>query len=229
MHHCPVQSGRTTVAAIVLSFPGPEINVDGELRSPAGRGSYLYRATPISAVPLVIEANPSVPVKSVVELLAYARQNPGKLKLKVGYAGKVPRQHIGIKMFKWMAKIEMKLVAFAVSAPALQALQAGEVDLMFDPLPSSIGLIRDGKLRALAVTTLGRSPVLPDVPSMSEHVPDYEAGSWFGLEAPRATAADAKVFRWLEGGVCTMYAAEFKESPAAIRENETLGYWRLGL
>ena len=137
----------------------------------------LYR------VPLVIEVNPSVPVKTAAELLAYARENPGKL--KVGYAGKGTPQHIGIELLKWMTKIDMKLVAFAGSVPALQALQAGEVDVMFDPLPSSIGLIRDGKLRALAVTTPERSPVLPDVPSMGEHVPGYEAGSWFGLGAPR--------------------------------------------
>jgi tripartite-type tricarboxylate transporter receptor subunit TctC len=142
----------------------------------------LYR------VPLVVEVNPSLPVKTAADLLRYARENPGKL--KVGYAGRGTPQHIGIELLKSMAKIDMKLVAFAGSAPALQALQAGEVDVMFDPLPSSIGLIRDGKLRALAVTTPGRSPVLPDVPSMGEHVPGYEAGSWFGLGAPRGTPAD---------------------------------------
>ena len=107
----------------------------------------LYR------VPLVIEVNPSLPVKTAAELLTFARENPGKL--KVGYAGKGTPQHIGIELLKSMAKIDMRLVVFAGSAPALQALQAGEVDVMFDPLPSSIGLIREGKLRPLAVTTPG--------------------------------------------------------------------------
>jgi tripartite-type tricarboxylate transporter receptor subunit TctC len=144
--------------------------------------SGLYR------VPLLIEVNPAVPVKTPSELLSHARENPGKL--RVGYAGKGTPQHVGIELLKWMAKIDMKLVAFAGSAPALQALQAGEVDVMFDPLPSSIGLVRDGKLRALAVTTPERAPVLPDVPSMSEFVPGYEASSWFGLGAPRQTPGD---------------------------------------
>jgi tripartite-type tricarboxylate transporter receptor subunit TctC len=142
----------------------------------------LYR------VPLVIEVNPSVPAKTAPDLLALARAQPGKL--KVGYAGKGTPQHIGIERLKWMAKIDLKLVEFAGSAPALQALQAGEVDVMFDPLPSSIGLLREGKLRALAVTTPGRVEVLPDLPSMSEFVPDYEAGSWFGVGAPRNTPND---------------------------------------
>lgn len=142
----------------------------------------LYR------VPLVIEVNLSVPVRSAPELLAFARENPGKL--RVGYAGKGTPQHIGIELLKWMAKVDLKLVEFAGSAPALQALQAGDVDVMFDPLPSSIGLIREGKLRALAVTTPRRMAALPDVPAMAEHVAGYEAGSWFGVGVPRGTPAE---------------------------------------
>ncbi len=142
----------------------------------------LYR------VPIVIEVNPAVPVSTPAELLSFAREKPGTL--KVGYAGKGTPQHIAIELLKWMANVDMKLVAFAGSAPALQALQAGEVDVMFDPLPSSIGLIRDGKLRALAMTTPERSAVLPQLPSMSEYLPGYEAGSWFALGAPRATPSD---------------------------------------
>lgn len=142
----------------------------------------LYR------VPLLIEVNLRVPVKTAPELLSFARENPGRL--RVGYAGKGTPQHIGIELLKWMAKVDMKLVAFAGSAPALQALQAGEVDVMFDPIPSSIGLVREGKLRALAVTTPHRSLTLPDVPSMSEYLPGYEAGSWFGIGAPLGTPAE---------------------------------------
>ncbi|TYO64998.1 tripartite tricarboxylate transporter substrate binding protein [Bradyrhizobium hipponense] len=194
----PGESGNTATREVVraaadgytLLIFGPVNTINttlfGDLDFDFGRDilpiAGLYR------VPLVVEVNPSVPVNSAAELLTYARQNPGKL--KVGYGGKGTPQHIGIELFKWMAKVDMKLTAFTGSVPALQALQAGKVDVMFDPLPSSIGLIRDNKLRPLAVTTLVRSPVLPDVPSMSEHVPGYEAGSWFGLGAPRETPAE---------------------------------------
>jgi tripartite-type tricarboxylate transporter receptor subunit TctC len=182
----------------------------------------LYR------VPLVVEVNPSLAVKTAAEFLRYARENPGKL--KVGYAGRGTPQHIGIELLKSMAKIDMKLVAFAGSAPALQALLAGEVDVMFDPLPSSIGLIRDGKLRALAVTTPGRSPVLPDVPSMGEHVPGYEAGSWFGLGAPRGTPADvvAKLAAVVAEGLAAAKIRQKIESlggtPLALSPQQLAGF-----
>lgn len=179
-------------------------------------------------VPLVVEVNPSLPIKTAAELLKYAGENPGKL--KVGYAGRGTPQHIGIELLKSMAKIDMKLVAFAGSAPALQALQTGEVDVMFDPLPSSIGLIRDGKLRALAVTTPGRSPALPNVPSMGEHVPGYEAGSWFGLGTPRGTPADvvAKLAATVRDGLAATVIGQKIESlggtPLALSPQQLAGF-----
>jgi tripartite-type tricarboxylate transporter receptor subunit TctC len=142
----------------------------------------LYR------VPLVVEVNPSVPLRSVPEFLAYAKANPGKL--KVAYAGNGTPQHVGIELFKMMAGVDLTLVPYLGSAPALADLLGGQVQAMFDPMPSSIAYIRSGKLIPLAVTTPARSQALPDVPAMSDFVPGYEAGSWFGIGAPSNTSAD---------------------------------------
>ena len=142
----------------------------------------------ISRVPLVVEVNPSVPVRTVPEFLAHAKANPGQL--KVAYAGKGTPQHIGIELFKMMAGIDLSLVPYLGSAPALADLLGGQVQVMFDPMPSSIGHIRAGKLIPLAVTSSTRSEALPDVPAMSDFVPGYEAESWFGIGAPANTPAD---------------------------------------
>lgn len=138
-------------------------------------------------VPLIIEVNPSVPVNSAAEFLAYAKANPGKL--KVAYAGNGTPQHVGIELFKAMAGVDLTLVPYLGSAPALADLLTGQVHAMFDPLPSSIGHIRNGRLRPLAVTTPLPSPILPDVPAMTDLLPGYEAGSWFGIVAPKGTPA----------------------------------------
>jgi tripartite-type tricarboxylate transporter receptor subunit TctC len=136
-------------------------------------------------VPLVVEVNPALPIRTVPEFLTYARANPGRL--KVAFAGIGTPQHLGIELFKAMAGIDLTLVPYAGSTPALEALLAGQADMMFDPMPSSIGLINSGRLRPLAVTTSQRSEALPQVQSMSDFVPGYEAGSWFGIGAPRGT------------------------------------------
>lgn len=139
-------------------------------------------------VPLVVEVNPSMPVRTATEFLTYAKANPGKL--KVAFAGIGTPQHVGIELFKSMADVDLTLVPYLGSAPALADLLNGQVQVMFDPLPSSITLIKNGALRPLAVTTPTRSEALPDVPAMSDFVPGYEAGSWFGIGAPRNTPAD---------------------------------------
>jgi tripartite-type tricarboxylate transporter receptor subunit TctC len=143
----------------------------------------------ISRVPLVVEVNPSVPVRTVPEFLAHAKANPGQLKVAVGGGNGTP-QHIGIELFKMMAGVDLSLVPYLGSAPALADLLGGQVQVMFDPMPSSIGHIRSGKLIALAVTTPTRSEALPNVPVMSDFVPGYEAGSWFGIGAPNSTPLD---------------------------------------
>ncbi|TWI71885.1 tripartite-type tricarboxylate transporter receptor subunit TctC [Bradyrhizobium huanghuaihaiense] len=139
----------------------------------------LYR------VPLVIEVSPSVPVRTVGEFINYAKQNPGKL--RVGFAGLGTPQHVGIELFGSMAAVDLTLVPYLGSTPALEDLLAGRIDAMFDPMPSSIGHIKAGKLVPLAVTSSVRSENLPDVPIAADTVQGYQAGSWFGIVAPRGT------------------------------------------
>ncbi|HUS18562.1 MAG TPA: tripartite tricarboxylate transporter substrate-binding protein [Terriglobales bacterium] len=139
-------------------------------------------------VPLVIEVHPSVAAKTLPEFIAYAKANPGKL--KIGFAGKGTPQHVAIELFKMMTGADFTLVSYLGSTPALADLLVGKIDAMFDPMPSSISHIRRGKLIPLAVTTPSRSEALPDVPAASELVTGYEAASWFGIGAPKRTAAD---------------------------------------
>lgn len=138
-------------------------------------------------VPLVIEVNPSVPATTLASFIAYAKANPGKL--RIGFAGVGTPQHIGIEMFKVKAGIELTLVPYLGSTPALADLLAGKIDGMFDPMPSSIAHIKAGRLIPLAVTTPTKSDALPDVPSASDLVAGYQAGSWFGIVAPREMPA----------------------------------------
>lgn len=138
-------------------------------------------------VPLVIEVNPSVPATTLASFISYAKANPGKL--KIGFAGVGTPQHIGIEMFKVMANVDLTLVPYLGSTPALTDLLAGKIDGMFDPMPSSIAHIKAGRLIPLAVTTPAKSDALPDVPSASDLVAGYKAGSWFGIVAPRGTPA----------------------------------------
>ncbi|MBH5369140.1 Bug family tripartite tricarboxylate transporter substrate binding protein [Bradyrhizobium glycinis] len=138
-------------------------------------------------VPLVIEVNPSVPATTLASFIAHAKANPGKL--KIGFAGAGTPQHIGIEMFKVMADVDLTLVPYLGSTPALADLLAGKIDCMFDPMPSSIAHIKAGRLIPLAVTTPVKSAALPDVPSASDFVPGYQAISWFGIVAPREMPA----------------------------------------
>ena len=138
---------------------------------------------------LVIEVNPSVPTRTLASFIAYAGANPGKL--RIGFAGVGTPQHIGIEMFKAMADVDMTLVPYLGlgSTPALAHLLAGKIDAMFDPMPSSIAPIRAERLIPLAVTTPAKSDALPNVPSASDLVAGYQAGSWFGIVAPHQTPA----------------------------------------
>jgi len=135
--------------------------------------------------PLVMEVNPSLPVKSVTEFISYAKANPGRVNLASAGIGTTP--HLAGELFKMMAGIELIHVPYRGGAPALIDLLGGQVQVLFDPIPASIGYIRNGKLRALGVTTAGRSEVLPDVPPVAETLPGYEASNWWGLCAPKGT------------------------------------------
>jgi tripartite-type tricarboxylate transporter receptor subunit TctC len=134
----------------------------------------------------MLVVNPSVPVKTVPELIDYAKKNPGKLNFASSGSG--TSIHLSGELFKSMTGIDMVHVPYKGSAPALTDLMGGQVDLMFDNMPSSIEFVRAGKLRALAVTTAHRSPALPDVPTVAESgVPGYEATAWFGVLATGGT------------------------------------------
>jgi tripartite-type tricarboxylate transporter receptor subunit TctC len=139
-------------------------------------------------IPFVMEVNPSVPAKTVPEFIAYAKANPGKT--NVASAGNGTTGHVAGELFKMMAGVNMVHLPYRGSGPALTDLLAGQVQVMFEPLATSIEHIRAGKLRALAVTTATRSEALPDVPTVSEFVPGYEASGWFGVGAPKATPAE---------------------------------------
>ena len=156
----------------------------------------------VAGVPNVLEVNPSLPVNSVAELIAYAKANPGKLNF--ASSGNGTSIHLSGELFKAMAGVEMTHVPYKGSAPALQDLIAGQVQLMFDNLPPSLPQIKAGKLRALAVTSSVRAPALPDVPTVAEAgLPGFEASSWFGLLAPAGTPPaivakiNAEVAKWL--------------------------------
>ena len=136
-------------------------------------------------VPNVMEVNPSVPAKTVAEFIAYAKANPGKVNLASSGVG--TSVHLSGELFKMMAHVDLVHVPYRGSAPALTDLLGGQVQVMFDNLPSSIGHIRAGRLRALAVTTANRDKALPDLPTVAETVPGYEASAWFGMAVPQGT------------------------------------------
>jgi tripartite-type tricarboxylate transporter receptor subunit TctC len=135
-----------------------------------------------------MEVNLSVPAKTVPEFIAYAKANPGKVTMASGGSGSA--SHVGGELFKMMTGIDMLHVPYRGGAPALTDLMGGQVQVMFSPLPESIATIKAGKVRALAVTTATRSQALPEVPTVAESVPGFEAGTWQGIGAPKDTPAE---------------------------------------
>ncbi len=142
----------------------------------------------IIRVPNVMEVNPAVPAKTVAEFIAYTKANPGKVNM--ASSGNGTSIHVSGELFKMMAHVDMLHVPYRGSAPALTDLMGGQVQVLFDNMPSSIEYLKAGKLRPLAVTTATRSDALPDVPTVAETVPGYEASAWFGLGAPKGTPAE---------------------------------------
>jgi tripartite-type tricarboxylate transporter receptor subunit TctC len=139
----------------------------------------------IMRVPNVMEVNLEVPAKNVAEFITYAKANPTKINW--ASSGNGTSVHLSGELFKMMTGVQLTHVPYRGSAPALTDMISGQVQVMFDNMPSSMSHIQAGKLRALAVTTAKRSPALPDVPTVGETVPGYEASAWFGMGAPKGT------------------------------------------
>jgi tripartite-type tricarboxylate transporter receptor subunit TctC len=142
--------------------------------------------TVIATFSFVMEVNPSVPTKTLPEFIAYAKANPGKINM--ASAGSGSTSHVSGELFKMMAGVEMVHVPYRGST-ALTDLLGGQVQVMLDATPSSLPHIRAGKLRPLAVTTATRLEVLPDIPTVGDFVPGYEASAWLGFGAPKNTPA----------------------------------------
>jgi tripartite-type tricarboxylate transporter receptor subunit TctC len=142
----------------------------------------------IMRVPNVMVVNPEVPAKTVPEFIAYAKANPGKINMATAGNGTTP--HMSGELFKQMVGVDLVTVAYRGGAPALIDLIAGQVQVMFEPTISTVPYIRDGKLRALAVTSTKRSDLLPEIPTVADSVPGYEVNQWYGIGAPRNTPAD---------------------------------------
>jgi tripartite-type tricarboxylate transporter receptor subunit TctC len=143
-------------------------------------------AASICSVPNVMVVNPSVPAKTVPEFIAYAKANPGKINM--ASAGNGSASHLAGELFSIMAGVDLVHVPYRGSF--LPDLLAGQVQVVFGPMPVAIANIRIGKLRALAVTSAARSAALPDIPTVGETVPGYEASAWYGLGAPKNTPAE---------------------------------------
>ncbi len=152
---------------------------------------FARELTPVAGIargPGVMEVNPAVLPKTVSEFISYAKANPRKIIMATAGSGSI--LNVYGKLFEMMTGVEMIAVPYRGTGTALPDLIGGRAQVMFDPLASSLELIRAGKLRPLAVTTATRSPALPDIPALGEYVPGYEASGWQAVVAPKNTPSD---------------------------------------
>jgi tripartite-type tricarboxylate transporter receptor subunit TctC len=172
---------------LLLAMPANTVNAT---LHPNANFNFIRDIAPVAmicALPFVMLANPSVPAKSVSELIAYAKANPGKI--NYGSAGIGSTLHVTAELFKIMTDVDVVHVPYRGGGPAIADLIAGQVQAVFIPAPAGIEYVRSGALRALAVTAASRFEALPDLPTVGEHVPGFEASTWYGVVAPRNTAS----------------------------------------
>jgi tripartite-type tricarboxylate transporter receptor subunit TctC len=153
--------------------------------------NFIRDIAPVASItrePNVMVVNPSFPAKTVPEFIAYAKANPGKITM--ASSGNGSSTHVAGELFKMMTGIDMVHVPYRGTGPAITDLLGGQVQVMFPPAASPIAFIRSGKLRALGVTTSTRSEALPDIPTIGDFVPGYEASAWYGVGAPKNTPAE---------------------------------------
>jgi tripartite-type tricarboxylate transporter receptor subunit TctC len=169
---------------------GPANAISGSLYPNLGF-NFLRDTTPVAGITreaLVMVVHPSVPARTVAEFIAYAKANLGALKMASTGNGSSP--HVTGELFKLMTDLPLQVVHYGGGGPALRAMIAGEAQMMFEPMSASIEPVRDGKLRALAVTTTTRSAALPDVPVLADAVPGFEASAVTGIAVPRGASAE---------------------------------------
>jgi tripartite-type tricarboxylate transporter receptor subunit TctC len=207
-------SERLGQAFIVDNRPGAASNIGTEIAAKAAPDGYtlllalssnainasLYRhlnydfirdtvpIAEIGTIPLIMEVNPAVPAKTVSDFITYAKANPGKINMAAPGVGSP--LYVAAELFKMMAGIDLVDVNYQGEAPAMPDLISGQTQIMFGVMPSSLGYLQSGKLRALAVTSAKRQDVLPGIPTMSEFLPGYEAYGWYGIVAPKGTPAE---------------------------------------
>jgi len=153
--------------------------------------NFLRDIAPVAGIirfPNMVVVNPSVPIKTIPELIAYAKANPGKLNM--ASSGNGSTIHMSGELFKMMTGIHMVHVPYRGGAPALTDMISGQVQVMFDNVPTSAEHVKSGRLRGLAVTSAARSDVLPELPTVADFLPGYEASAWYGLGVPKGTPAE---------------------------------------
>ncbi len=174
----------------------------------------LTPVTMVASAPLMLVVNPSVPAKSVVEFIAYAKANPGKLNFGSGGAGATP--HLAGEMLKSMAGIQVTHIPYKGGAPALADLIGGQIQFMCENIPGTLPFVKAGKLRALAITDLKRSPLLPDLPTLDESgLKGYQIVGWNGMFVPAGTP-QAIVTRLYTGVSSALALADVKERLATL-------------
>jgi tripartite-type tricarboxylate transporter receptor subunit TctC len=194
----PGRSGNLATETVVrapadgytLLLVGPANAISASLYDSLGF-NFLRDIAPVAGItrePLVLVVHPSVPATTVTELVAYAKAEPGGIKLASTGNGSSP--HVSGELFKMLTGVDVAVAHYAGGGPALKAMVEGEAQMMFEPMSAAIAPIRAGKLRALAVTTATRSAALPDVPTMADSVPGYEASAVTGIGAPKDTPAE---------------------------------------
>ena len=155
-----------------------------------GNDPFVSDVAPVAGLvsfPNVVAVSPSFPARTVPDFIAHAKANPGRI--AQGSSGNGTTQHLAGELFKSMAGVDFIHVPYKGGAQAITDLLGGQVQVLFEPLPSTIEHIRAGRMRALAVTTARRSTALPDLPAVGEFLPGYEASGWMGICAPRNTPA----------------------------------------